>query len=233
MVSSPATSWRVALAFVAGGLVSAIPTAIYLGLVEAGGTEPTGFDVGLFGTILLALLAGVAAYRFRARPVPLAFAGGGFLLQVSLTATFSGLDWLVALLLPLAWATLLFDLSAPMRLALAVPATLLFLLAASFLSDGSAALAGVSGIVAAFGGAVYFVGWGLRERVRWAHATAWAIATAWGALAFLVALDDLFVFLDAVAIAGAVVTLALLSSIGFGWVGTQRGLVSAPTVGGG
>lgn len=228
-----ANPWHVALAFVAGGFLSVVPMVIIISFVEGGATDATGIDGDLFGTLPMALIGGTAAFLLRRRPVPCAFAGGWFILQAALTATFSEMDWLVALLLPLVWATLLLDLPAPIRLALAVPATLLFLLAASFLSNGSTALAQASGIVAALGGAVYFVGWGLRERVRWAHTTAWAIATAWGAVAFLVALNDLFEFLDAVAIAGAVVTLALLSSVGFGWVGTQRRLVRVSTVGNG
>lgn len=218
------TQWRMAGAFVAGGLASLGPMIAIITFVEGGRTDPSGVDGDLFGTAPMALLGIAGTVLLRRRPVAAAFAVGWALLQAAFTATVSESEGLVVALLPLFWATLLLDLPAPFRLAIALPTVLVFTLAAGAVASHSATMASWSGVLAVFLGAVYFVGWAARERERWASHLAWGVSAAWAALAFVLALADLFEYADGVAIAGASFTLGLLCGVGFGWVATQARL---------
>lgn len=210
------------LVAVAGGA-----TGLVLSMVSADAGDILGFgptdDAEDVLTPVIAALAIGAAVAWRKRPLARAFTWSLAGVAVALTAFMSEVAWLVPVALALVYLLPLLPVPAALRLAGIVPMVLLFGLFAdlSLADDWS----GVAFLLLSLG---YLVLWGLRERTPWARHTAWALAALWSVAAFVMTLADLFVYVDRVAVASAVLTAVLVGAIGTAWVLLGR-RIPAPT----
>ena len=67
-------------------------------------------------------------------------------------------------------------------------------------------------------GLSYFLIWALRDRVAWGRRTAWGLAAALAVGGLAVSLSDLFVYIDAVGVASAILASLVLVGVTLAWL---------------